>query len=199
MGSLAKLWKHASALEYVKLRAGSMALGKIDLPACREFRIETGGLAKESLRAVAEASWPALETLSLWFGKREYGGTCKVTGVSSILDGKQIPKLRHLGLKNSQFGNELFAAVARSKILRRLETLDLSMSHITTDALERDVMPHAKAFAHLKRLDLSRCLLDAKGMRLAKTLAKHVEFEYQRDRADTMDDDPEYRYAAVGE
>jgi hypothetical protein len=36
-------------------------------------------------------------------------------------------------------------------------------------------------------------------MRLAKTLAKHVEFEYQRDRADTMDDDPEYRYAAVGE
>ena len=197
LGSLAKLWKPAHGLEYVKLRAGSMSLGKISLPACREFWIETGGLSKESLTSITAASWPSLETLNLWFGKRDYGCTCSVRGMQPILDGKGLPRVKHLGLKNTQLGNEVFAEMPKSKILRQLETLDLSMSHITTDALERDVMPHADAFRNLAGLDLSRCLLDDRGKRLAKSLAKHVDVDYQRTRDD--DEDGDYRYAAVGE
>jgi hypothetical protein len=85
----------------------------------------------------------------------------------------------------------------QSKILRQLETLDLSMSHITTEVIERDLLPHKAAFAKL-HLDLSRCLLDDKGQKLAKQLAKTVNLEHQRDKSDYLDD-PEYRYAGVGE
>ena len=197
MGPLGRLWPQGKQLETVKIRAGSMDLGKIVLPECREFRVETGGLAKKDAKAIAGAQWPRLETLSVWFGMEDYGCTASVKDLAPIFDGKGLGKLRHLGLKNSQFGDEIFAALAKSKILRQLETLDVSMSHITTDVLTRDVLPHKAAFAHLASLDLSRCRLDAEGTKLAKTLCKNVDVSGQDKPEDWEDDD--YRYAAVGE
>ena len=197
LGSVAKLWKLASELEYVKLRAGSMTLGTIALPNAREFYVETGGLDRASCKSIATAQWPKLETLSVWFGKDDYGCDCTVKDVQPILDAKGLGKLKHLGLKNSQFGSDIAAAMPKSKIHRQLETLDLSMSHITTETIEK-LLPHKDAFAKLEHLDLSRCLLDDKGQKLAKQLAKSVNLERQRDWADYADD-PEYRYAGVGE
>jgi uncharacterized protein (TIGR02996 family) len=193
LGSLAQLWKQARALEYVSVTGSAMVFDEIDLPACRELRIETCGLDKTNLRAITDASWPALETLSLWFGTEEYGCSCTIDGLAPILDGSRFPKLRHLGLKNSQLGNEILEAVARSKIVRRLETLDLSMSHVTTDFLER----HAKALSHLRRLDLSRCRLDKAGEMLAQRLCKEVDVANQ-DTPRHWEPDG-YRYCAVGE
>lgn len=54
------------------------------------------------------------------------------------------------------------------------------------------------AFAKLSQLDLSRCLLDERGQKLATQLAKRVNLERQRNWSDHAED-PEYRYAAVGE
>ena len=68
---------------------------------------------------------------------------------------------------------------------------------MTTDVIER-LLPHKDAFGKLAHLDLSRCLLDARGQKLAKQLAKNVKVEGQRDWTDFAED-PEYRYAAVGE
>lgn len=198
MGSVAKLWKHAGELEYVKIRAGSMQLGAIALPNAREFLVETGGLDRGSCKAIASAVWPKLETLSVWFGKDDYGCNCSIKDVQPILDAKGLGRLKHLGLKNSQFGSEIAAAMPKSKIIRQLETLDLSMSHITTETIEK-LLAHKDAFAKLKHLDLSRCLLDDKGQKLAKQLAKSVNLDRQRDPSYYLDDDPEYRYAAVGE
>jgi hypothetical protein len=197
MGPLGRVWRAAPQLESVKLRAGSMELGSLELPACREFRVETGGLTKASLKAIATAKWPRLEILSVWFGKTDYGCNCRPQDVAPILDGKGLGKLKHLGLKNSQWGNEIAALVAKSKILPQLDTLDLSMSHITTDVLEKSVMPHKARFAKLSKLDVSRCLLDQRGQALAKQLAKTVDVERQRPLSDYADED--YRYAAVGE
>jgi uncharacterized protein (TIGR02996 family) len=197
MGSLHKLWPLAKHLEYVKLRAGSMELGKIDLPECREFRLETGGLSRGSAKAVAAAHWPKLETLSVWFGSKNYGGDTSEKDVQPILDAKGLSKVRHLGLKNCERGNEMFALLAKSKILKQLDTLDLSMSHITTTALKQDVLPHKAAFAHLSHLDLSRCRLDKEGEKLARTLCKKVELASQDKPSDWEGGD--YRYCAVGE
>jgi len=71
------------------------------------------------------------------------------------------------------------------------------MSHITTADIEK-LLPHKAAFAKLSHLDLSRCLLDDKGVKLAKQLAKNVNLDRQGDHA-YYAEDPEYRYAAVGE
>ncbi len=196
-GPLGRLWAAAGKqLEYVKLRAGSMDLGKINLPECREFLIETGGLDRSCIKSIVAASWPKLERLSVWFGKDSYGCTCKIKDVAPLLDAK-LPKLKHLGLKNCQFGNELFALLPKSKLLKQLETLDLSMSHITTDVLERDVLPHKAAFAHLASIDLSDCRLDKAGQKLAKQLGKNVDVGDQNQPGDW--EGPDYRFASVGE
>jgi len=85
----------------------------------------------------------------------------------------------------------------KSKILKQLESLDLSMSHITTDVLKRDILPHKAAFSHLASLSLMRCRLDKEGEKLAKQLCKNVDVSRQ-DRPSEWEDE-DYRYAAVGE
>ena len=124
-----------------------------------------------------------------------YGCDASIKDVAPILDAKGLGKLKHLGLKNCQFGNEIIAALPKSKILKQLETLDLSMSHITTDVLKREVLPHKAAFAHLKSLDLHDCRLDKEGEKLARQLTKNVNVRDQ----DQPRNWEEYRYAAVGE
>ena len=204
LGKLDPLWPVAGRqLEYLKIRAGSMALGTIAAPALRELRIETGGLDQRALAAIARASWPALETLSLWFGQRSYGSDVTPKHVGALLGGKaKLPRLRHLGLANTTFGDELCELVLGSKLLPQLQTLDLSKSHLT-DAGVKLLAAHRARLAHLAAIDLSECLIaDTK---LARTLAPRVALADQNDPSEYQPDGDEYddagwwRYSRVGE
>jgi uncharacterized protein (TIGR02996 family) len=194
LGPMHRFWPAAKHIEFLKVRSGSMDLGKIALPEGREFELETGGLDKGDMKSIVNAVWPKLERLSVWFGQENYGANCTIKDVAPLLEGNGLGKLKHLGLKNSTFGDDIIAAVAKSKIVRQLESLDLSMSHITTADLEK--LPK-DCFKHLASLDLSRCRLDKKGEKLAKGLAKTVEVRDQDAPSDW--EGPDYRYAAVGE
>ncbi len=196
LGDAKALWPHLGKLEYLKIHAGTFTLGGLNLPSCRELRIETGGLDKASMKVITDASWPQLETLNLWFGQDEYGGDCDLGDVAPILAGQGFPKLAHLGLANSTLGDELCQALATSKVLPTLKSLDLSMSHLTLAGIEALAAVKEK-LRNLEQLDVSRCLLDAAGVKLAKTLAKHVEASDQSDASEYEDND--YRYCAVGE
>lgn len=203
-GDLSALWRAFPKLESLLVHAGSMSFGKIDAPNLRSFRVETGGLGKKSLASILDAKAPKLETLNLWFGQVDYGFDCKLADMVKLLDAQRFPKLKHLGIANSIYGDELAPHVATAPILRQLETLDLSRSHLTIDGV-RALASHAQAFAHLQKLDLSECLLDKAGQKLAKTLCKTVDLSEQEDRADHQPDDdgdPKdlwWRYTAVGE
>jgi hypothetical protein len=193
MGALQKLWKAARHLESVKLCAATMILGKIALPACRELDIETRGLTKENVKSITSATWPALETLRIWSGDWDEGATFK--DLAPILDAKGFAKVKHLGLKiAARFGDKIVAAIPSSKILRQLETL--AMSGVDTELLERHLLPHKAAFAKLAHLDLSYCWLDAKGVKLARTLAKSVDTSNQYK---LPSNDPEEHYEDAGE
>jgi uncharacterized protein (TIGR02996 family) len=209
MGKLDPLWKVAGKLEFLKLRAGSFELGKVRAPELRELRIETGGFTKKSLAAILGAELPRLEALNLWFGQKHYGANCLPKDVAPLLDGKKFPRLRRLGIANTTWGNELCELLPAARILPRLEALDLSRSHLTTDGI-RKLVQRRDAFAHLQELDVSRCLLDKEGVKLAKTLAKTVLVERQWSAAEYQpeegDDDADptdllgyWRYSSVGE
>jgi len=205
LGKLDSLWHAAGRqLEYLKIRAGSMSLGTIAAPALRELRIETGGLDQRSLAAIARASWPALETLNLWFGQRSYGCDVSPKHVGALLAGKaKLPRLRHLGLANTTFGDELCELVLGSKLLPQLATLDLSKSHLT-DAGVKLLAAHRARLAHLTAIDLSECLIT--DTKLARTLAPRVVVADQNDPSDYQPEGDEYyddagwwRYSRVGE
>jgi uncharacterized protein (TIGR02996 family) len=202
LGSLKDFWKVAGNLEYLKIHAGSMDLGKIDAPELRELRIETGGFDKKALASIVAADLPKLETLNLWFGQDNYGCDVEPKHIKPLLD-KKLPKLQHLGIANTTFGDDLAELVVHSKLIKQLQTLDLSMSHLTAAGIAT-YAAHKDALKHLASLDLSRCLIDKPGQKIAKTLAKTVKLDDQVDPSEHQPEEGEedetwWRYSAVGE
>ena len=194
IGDLGKLWKAVPGLRtLITQGGGGLKLGKIELPSLVHAEFRTGGLGKANARAIATAVAPSLEYLDVWYGDDNYGGDATVADVEPLLGRTDLPKLRHLGLMNSEFADELPEVLARSKLLPQLRELDLSMGCMTDDGA-RALAAHRDAFAHLDRLVVSLNYLSKAGTAVLKGVAKAVEAGKQRD-----DNDPEYRHPAVGE
>ncbi|NMO19828.1 WGR domain-containing protein [Pyxidicoccus fallax] len=179
-------------LRSLRLRGASLEIGDIDLPELREFTVETGGLPLSAVRSIANARWPKLERLEVWFGSHNYGGEGGVEDIQPILDGKGLPHLKHLGLRNAEFTDDLCEVLPHAKVLPRLETLDLSMGAMS-DQGARILAENARAFAHLKRLDVSRNTLTDEGQQRVAQMGPSVNAGNQRDYEE------DYRYVAVGE
>ncbi len=206
LGSLKDLWPVVGKLEYLKIHAGSMDLNKITAPELREIWIETGGFNKKNVDAIINANAPKLETLNIWFGRKDYGCDVEPKHLPVLLEAlpKKFPKLRHLGLANATWGDDLAPLLAKAKVLKQLETLDVSMSHLT-DAGIRVYAGHKDAFKHLASIDFSRCLIEEETK--LKSLCKSVDLQSQEDPSEHQPDpdDPSdakstwWRYSAVGE
>jgi len=194
LGNLGKLYAAFPGLERLTLHAGSMTLGKIDLPALREFHLLTGGLSRKSIKDVCGARWPRLETLELWFGNHSYGAEGTVQDLAPLLAAQGLPNLKHLGLKNAEFTDDICKALVGSKVLRQLETLDLSMGCMTAAGVEA-ILSAKDRFQHLRRLDVSDNALEAGADEpLVGLCPEVVTGRHTPDRVQG-----EYRYTAVGE
>jgi hypothetical protein len=122
-GNLEPLYKAVPNLEHLTLRAGSMKLGKIELPHLKELVILSAGLDKAAIASVCQARWPNLEKLHVHTGdERKF----KFADLQPILEGTRFPAVRHLGLGNSEHSDAICAALVKSKLVSRLESLDLS-------------------------------------------------------------------------
>jgi uncharacterized protein (TIGR02996 family) len=165
-------------LEALEVTAGSVTLGAIDLPNLRSLRIETGGLGADVLHSIAAAAWPNLESLVLYLGTPDYGGSCTPADVVALLDGANLPRLTTLALCNGTFGDELAELVTRAPILPRLRHLDLSKGTMGTDGA-RAIAKHARAFAHLS-LDLSNNYLTKEDCAAVAHVATSVDAHDQK-------------------
>lgn len=170
---------------------GDRLFGDLELPSLRRFTFRTGGLPVEHLEELRRARWPRLESLDLWFGDEDYGGTCTVDDVLPLLDGRAAlpPSLVRLGLRNASFADALVEPLLASPLLPRLRALDLSLGVLTDDgaallARGRDRL------AHLERLDLRDNCLSSDGVALVRDLCREVI---------TIDNDPGFRYVSVSE
>jgi uncharacterized protein (TIGR02996 family) len=192
LNDVSPLLKVLPALRTLRLRGASLVLGKIDLPELREFTVETGGLPLAAVKSIVTAKWPKLERLEIWFGSENYGAEGGVKDIQPLLDGKGVPKLKRLGLRNSEFTDALCQVLPTAKVLPQLETLDLSMG-ILSDEGAGVLAEHAAAFSHLRELDVTENTLTPAGQKLVAKVAGTVSAGNQREY------DEDYRYAAVGE
>ncbi|HEU0031629.1 MAG TPA: hypothetical protein VFQ53_13410 [Kofleriaceae bacterium] len=160
-GDFSHAWSQLPALETLEIRAGAGGtLGTLRLPKLRRLVRISGGLRKAELAEIVAAELPALEHLELWLGDPQYGANVTLEALSRVLAGLSWPVLRHLGLVNCSFTNQLVPALARSAIVTRLRSLDLS--HGTLDDLGVEhLLANVAAFHHLESIDVSDNFLDA--------------------------------------
>lgn len=166
----------------------------------RTLRFESGGLPGAVVRNVAASDLPSLEYLELWIGDEEYGCDTTVEDIAPLLTGERLPALRHLGLQNSMFQDEIAAAVAHAPVVARLESLKLSLGALGDEGAA--ALLSGQPLTHLRHLDLRHHFLsDAMMLRLWDALEPagvRVDLSDRCEEDDELYEDP-VRYVAVSE
>ncbi len=200
VGDASALWKAAPRLKELHLQgsAGSddgkkIDFGTIDAPWLEKLTFKSGGLDKKAPTQLGAAKLPKLKHLELMFGQDDYGCSSTVASLAGILDGAGLPALERLGLMNSEWEEALITAVAKSKILPRLQVLDLSMGVLDGKATTA-LLANAARFQHLRELILVDNYFSEEDQAKLKQALPNAQFGEQKD-----DEDPEYRYTTVGE
>lgn len=190
-GDFGGLLARLPRLERLHVCAGGKgSLGALP-PSLKILVRESGGLARGELLEILAAPLPAIEHLELWTGSHHYGGACELSDLARILEARDLPRLRHLGIVDSELTNALIPALAASAILPQLESLDLSRGVATAEAASA-LVAHARAFRHLASIDLSANLLSTDEVAQIRGALDNVIVTEQR----PFDGD---HYVAVGE
>ncbi|MFD9602065.1 STM4015 family protein [Streptomyces sp. NPDC059970] len=175
-----------------------LALRPVQHESLKSLRFESGGLAADVVRAIGASELPALERLELWLGVSFYGGDTSVADLAPLLSGGRFPKLRHLGLQNSEIQDEIAAAVASAPVVAQLESLSLAMGTLSDTGAQ--ALLDGQPLTHLTSLDLHHhYITDALISRIQDLLPPqgvHVDLD-EADYWDPEDDEP--RYVAVDE
>ena len=191
---LSSLWEAFPNLEYLTIRGGTdLQLGQIKLHKLKVLRIETGGMSSEVVKSVGEADFPELESLTLWLGTANYGGTVKIADLEPFYTCAKMPKLTYLGLCDSEIADAIAEFMATAPVLERLDVLDMSLGTLTDEgALALLTSPYVHK---LRKLDLHHHFCsDAMVNKLKELEQEGVQVdtsEVQRER--------DWRFVAVGE
>jgi len=165
----------------------------------RGLTMESGGLPAEALRGVLDSELPALERLDLWLGVSAYGGDAVVPDMAPLLAGSRFPRLRHLGLRNSELQNEIAAAIGSAPVVAQLRSLDLSNGTLGDEGAA--ALLDGQPLTHLTSLDLHHHFLtEAMERRVLEALEPHGVSVDLSGRCEPWNDlGPEGRYTAVAE
>ncbi|OBQ48738.1 cytoplasmic protein [Streptomyces sp. H-KF8] len=165
----------------------------------RTLRFETGGLPAPVTRNVAASDLPSLEYLELWLGDEYYGCDTTMEDLRPLLTGERLPSLRHLGLQNSQFQDEIAAAVAHAPVVPRLASLRLSMGVLGDEGAA--ALLNGQPLTHLRFLDLHHHYLsDAMMLRVWDALEPAgVRVDLTEQEEAERYDGEESRYVAAAE
>jgi uncharacterized protein (TIGR02996 family) len=194
LGDLSASYPRLSRLQELRIELGHMQFGKLALPELRSITIVTGGLERANLASFRDAAWPKLEKLSLCIGEtgNDYGCDVEMGDLAWIFDAQNLAGVRHLGLANSSLANEIARALVGSRILRQLETLDLSQGWFDDEGAER--LLEDPGFARLRSIDLSRSYVSAELRGRLATLGPQMIFDDPQEA-----EDPDDRYCAISE
>ncbi len=181
-------------LVHFGVRGGNnLALGNLDSNTLKTLIIQAGGLDVSVVREVMNAKLPNLEHLELYLGTEDYGANSSVDDLTPILDGTLFPKLKYLGLKNSDYEDQIAQVIANAPLLIGLEVLDLAMGTLTDEGAA--ALLTSDKVKGLKKLDLHHHFCSNEMMEKLKALP--IEVDVSDKEGD--DDEDGWRYVALGE
>ncbi len=188
-----KIFKALPSLKSFTIKGSQgLELGKVQHPVLQSLEIICGGLGDDVIKEIAGAELPNLETLKLWLGVEDYGFDSDVETIASLASKKTFPKLKYLGLMNSEMVDDFVLPVISSDIMPQLEVLDFSMGTLT-DKGAQIILDNADKLKHLKMLDLHWHFLSEDMMAKLKKLPCKV------DVSDAQGDDDDYQYPMLTE
>jgi len=180
-------------LEYFRVRGGNgLSLGKLHHEQLKTLIVETGGLSTNVIEQVTAAHLPNLEHLELWLGTDNYGFDASILDLEPLLQSNHFPKLRYLGLKDSEIADELAIALQNAPLLAQLETLDLSLGTLGDKGAKALLAnPEIKK---LQFLDLHHHFISEELVAQLQQLGIRVDLGEQME-----EEEDGYRYVAVSE
>lgn len=187
-----KLWGAMPQLEKLVIKGSTdLTLGEIAHENLKHLEIICGGLPEENIMEIAKAKLPALETLLLYLGVEDYGFDGDKQTIEKLLTQSDFPKLRYLGITDSEIQDDVAELVLQSKYIGQIETLDLSMGCIT-DKGGAMLLEKLPGYPNIKYLDLEyHFLSDAMMKKLSKLEGIKVDVDDQQE-AEEYDGDIYY-------
>jgi hypothetical protein len=180
-------------LEVLRIRGGSdLELTPVEHHSLMHLGIETGGLPRSVIRQVFQCSFPKLEHLELWLGTDGYGGDATVEDLQPVLTGELFPKLKYLGIRNTDQIDDFVSVIVNSPLLDRIETLDLSLGNLT-DVGARALL-ELSGNKSLKKLDIRHHYLTEE---MVAELSSKLPMEFDAQEAQGADE--EWRSIYVSE
>jgi len=191
------LWEALPGLETLTVKGGTnLSLGKIHHPKLKRLEIICGGLPKEVLASIAEAELPELEELALYLGVEDYGFDGGVEDVKNLLEKSDFPKLRSLGIMDSEIQDEVAELVCDSKYMKQIDTLDLSKGTLTDQGGEI-LLKKLPAYDNVKEVNLEYHYMSEAMMEKLERLSAKVDVSDQQE--DDEYDGEIYRYPMLTE
>ncbi len=192
-----KLWGALPQLEHLTIKGSSeLSLGKISHDHLKSLEIICGGLPKEVMESIKEASLPELERLSLYIGVEDYGFDGSLEDIVSMIEKSDFPKLKELGILDSEIQDEVAKAVVACKYMNQIEILDLSQGTLTDEGgkVLLDTLP---SYPNIKKLNLEFHYMSDKMMKKLEGLNMEVNVSDQQE--DDEYDGEIYRYPMLTE
>lgn len=148
----------------------------------KELVVISGGTEKETLKNILDAELPNLEHLEIYLGVDEYGFDGKIEDIIPFTKKEKFPKLKYLGLKNSEIEDEICKVILESDILPQLEVLDLSYGTLGDEGVQL-LLDNSDKISHLKELNIyynyaSKELLNKLKAEMEKL---NISFSYEQD------------------
>lgn len=183
-------------LEILQVRGGNgLAFSFVQHENLTAMIVETGGLSRETIAQISALKLPALEHLELWLGCCDYGGDSSIEDLMPILDNQSFPNLTYLGLRNSEYSDEIAKALVNAPVLEQIMVLDLSMGTLTDEGAL--ALLNCPAINQLDLLNVSENYLSDEMIQRLSELDVEVRANNQKQEEDY--DDEIYRYCSVAE
>lgn len=175
-------------LESLRIRGGeSLSFSSTTHEGLKELAVETGGLSRRTIHEIQRCQFPNLETLELLLGDRGYGFDAEPEDFVPMLAGELFPKLKRLGLMNSEIANDLAALVVNSPIVSKIEVLDHSMGNL--DDVGAKSLMNLPESSTIKKIDLTHHYMTTDGIAALKQALPTIEIVCEDSQLEQAEDD----------
>lgn len=175
-----------------------LSFGKLVHNNLEKLEIITGGLPKNVIEEITNSSLPNLKSLVLYFGIEDYGFSGDIEDIKNLINNDSFPKLKELGLVNSEIQDDIVKEILESKLLMQLNILRLSYGTLT-DKGGQLLLDNIDKLKHLELLDLEYNYLSEEMADKLKKLEININVEDMQSPDSYEDDDEIYLYPMLTE